>query len=196
MARPSKKNSGSQRIIRDFNKHATALGLACISWSLLEDVVGDTLAELIPLEHEDGADIAGAVNANVDFRSKLQVLLAVGFVRKPGDNWFYELEHLINRIDNELRPERNRYVHDVWRIDLGEAQAEIVRITRGSKLKRPQAFQMELVTKTETPIIWEELESLSRRISEATSALLTLAREFSQLWDERERRYPSHIDEP
>src|SRR3546814_18122916 len=49
---------------------------------------------------------------NMDMRDKIKGLLALGFLKKPSDDWYNELKTTINEIDNDLRPERNRMIHD------------------------------------------------------------------------------------
>ena len=131
MARTPSQKRQLTRVRRMFERHATALGLACIAWSTLESVVNEFLGLLIPLEPGDTERI---VTSNIDFRAKLEMLVHLGFMEKYKDLWFLELQTLINKIDNELRPERNRYVHDTWRLDLQKAEPSITRSTKDAKL--------------------------------------------------------------
>src|SRR3546814_2313559 len=63
-----------------------------------------------PLEIDASASIVN----NMDMRDKIKGLLALGFLKKPSDDWYNELKTTINEIDNDLRPERNRMIHDSW----------------------------------------------------------------------------------
>lgn len=160
---------------KTFEENAKALGLACIAWSGLESKVDEFLVELIPLPR---GNTEGIVTSAIDFRAKLKMLVNLAFENKYSDLWFLEIQTLVNRIDNELRPERNRYVHDTWVIETNETDVAIMRLTKAARLRKPKSFELELVTETKRRIDQAELASLSERISAATWELWELHKEF------------------
>ena len=117
--------------------HAKYIGYLCVTWSRLEGTVDALLSVLMNL---DDINASAAVIYNMDFRDKLKAARALGYLNKPTDDWYAELEKLINEIDNDLRPERNRMVHDIC-IDSGD---EIFRIANHAKVVREQARKLKL----------------------------------------------------
>jgi hypothetical protein len=118
-------------------EHTMAIGHLCIYWAALEDELDSLLEVLIPLESENR--VKETVAWSIDFREKIRILGTVGFIRKINDEWYARLEKELNRLDNELRTVRNRYIHDMW---LG--MTTIVRRTRKPRVVRPQARQLAL----------------------------------------------------
>lgn len=115
-----------------------AIGQVCQAWSLIESHVGILLenkvwAALHVQLTPNTQKIIQIFSQNMDVRQKIQTAkaIAVGF-RPP---LFKRVERLLNQIDNDLRPKRNRYIHDVW-IDDGEG---FIRIQPGSFVERVQA---------------------------------------------------------
>lgn len=90
---------------------AQEIGRLCMYWSELEMAISLLLSDLLRIEEAVPKNlILGAL----DFRSKLHMLLPLGFHRKPSDQWYADLNEHVNHIDNVLRPERNRIIHDYW----------------------------------------------------------------------------------
>lgn len=75
----------------------------------------------------------------------------------------------LKEIDNEMRPERNRLVHDVW---IQNAE-KFVRRTYKTILRKPQAFKLELLTKEEKEYTAQEVWDFQQRIKDM---LLRIAR--------------------
>jgi hypothetical protein len=142
------------------DEHARAIGYLCIYWAALEHGMDRLLEILAPLEP---GDISNSITSEIDGRTKLTLLRKVGFARQPSKGWYGSLEGLINRIDNILRLERNRYIHGLW---IG--RSPIIRRSRAHKaIKRPQSRQQRKLTAYDKkPIepkdIWETVESISR----------------------------------
>jgi hypothetical protein len=178
MARSREQDKKLKEIQAMYEKHALALGLACMSWSLLESVIDDFLADIIPLENDPRQDVAGVFHANIDFREKIKILVSVAFIRKYNDQWFRELQEWIDEIDNDLRTERNRYVHDSWTLEPDNEYMSLSRTQKVSKLIKPQAYQLELITQIQTPVSLEDLEGLGKRISDAIRAMVDLRFEW------------------
>lgn len=153
----------TDKIVEDIpkaiNEHARAIGYVCILWAAMESRIDQLLAALTPIDHDKIGEI---FSANVDLREKLEIIKSAAFVRKPNDAWFKAVEELANKVDNSLRSERNRYVHDAWLDKAGE----IVRRTKQTTIKKPQAFKRELVTFTDTPVPVEKIWALCAAIRE------------------------------
>lgn len=90
---------------------AQEIGRMCVYWSELERSVSVFVYVMLKIEDRISSNVvAGAL----DFRAKLHVALPLAFDRKPSDQWYKDVEQTINIIDNNLRPERNRIIHDTW----------------------------------------------------------------------------------
>lgn len=116
---------------------ADHLGFLCMAWSWLELEINAAL--LIILQPAEETTTA-AVIYNMDFRDKLKAILAAGFTKKPSDEWFAELKTLIDEVDNDLRNERNRMVHDSWHWG-GD---DIFRVTTHAKVAHEQAKKLSI----------------------------------------------------
>jgi hypothetical protein len=131
----------SRRIkVAELENQAKAIGYVCIMWGHLEGFVDMALQELAPLPRDQTSN---CITVNADIRSKIEMIKGIAFIRKGSDAWFDEMLILLNRIDNELRPKRNRYIHDLW---LGATGNSTEKMTRRTVLSRPQAFQRNLST--------------------------------------------------
>lgn len=148
--------SKSQKHRRHFDKVATAIGHICIGWGHLERDLNEFIQALTPL---DEGDISRSITANMDVRSKIQVIKALAFLRKPSKEWFEKMTILLDYIDNSIRPRRNRYVHDAWYKPGGK----FIRSTHQIKFERPQSFQLELHTET---INKSDMRAINKLIAE------------------------------
>src|SRR5205823_6466456 len=121
------------------------------------------------------------VTSNIDFPGKIQIALKVGHLKKPNDEWFSELEKTLNWIDNDLRPLRNRFVHDPIVTQLKHPYPS-VRADSRATLKKPKSHQpRELTTYTETPISSDDIWKLADDIEAATKTIGLLAGRFRNL---------------
>jgi|SRR5579872_871440 len=166
-------------------QHARAIGYLCIFWAALEHEIDTFLDALIPLE---AGQVSDSVVANIDFREKLRILLALGFIRKPNAGWFRRLERTVNHVDNGLRPERNRFVHDQWR-----GLDPIVRRTKRTALVRPQARQIELRAFEDRAIKPAEIWRLVNSVASAQVALKILEIGYR---DELRKAQPKSVVQP
>jgi hypothetical protein len=95
----------------EIDDHAHAIGYVCITWAILETELDKLLTVLAPLEFGEAGE---SVLGNSNIRDKIKMLKALGFIRKPADNWYHQLEQVLNHIDQQLRITRNQYIHDLW----------------------------------------------------------------------------------
>lgn len=148
--------------IPELHKHAPAIGYVCILWGFVESELNFSLALLFKSMDDDAFR---ALVANMDIREKVEVVRAVGFLQRPSKIWFEELKAALNKIDNVLRPERNRIIHDQWVND----GTLIHRRTHKTKIKRPQAFLETLSFHDDKPMpakaVWKEAKNIEYAIS-------------------------------
>jgi len=116
-------------------EHAKALGYVLITWGYLQSGLNELLKSLLPIQDNITKNI---IAGNTSERDHLKVIRELGWYvfhsfNKEEDQ--YEiLANLLSRIDNELRPKRNRYIHDIW---VGSSrQEEPLKIDRRTRMKR------------------------------------------------------------
>jgi hypothetical protein len=117
--------------------HAIQIGFLCMFWSRLELELTMFLSAL--MGSSDGRVTVIVLN-NMGFREKVSAAMALGFHKKPSDDWFTDLQKTLNEIDNDLRPNRNRWVHDFYL----QAGDDVVKFTTKSAVYREQARKFAL----------------------------------------------------
>lgn len=98
--------------LEELDAHARAIGHLCIGWSHLERVLNSLLVSLLGVPDE--SDVAYAITSNIRDEGRISMIRALAHIKKMDDKWFHELDCLLTRIDQEYRPQRNRFVHDSW----------------------------------------------------------------------------------
>jgi hypothetical protein len=155
------------------SRHISALGHICVEWASLEGTVDIVLACLIPLPMDDAAR---CITANADIRDKIQMIKGLAIARHV--SWAEDLTSVIDLVDNVLRPQRNRYIHDSW-ISLKKGNPR--QFQRAMKIKRPQARQpLQLTTVHVSERTLGEMWRLIERIALSRSWLRTAADEHSR----------------
>jgi hypothetical protein len=91
--------------------HLAAIGAASIAWTTIDSALAHFLAELIPLPDMASRHI---IVAATDTRAKIEMARSFARLRLRDDTKFHALDGLLNLIDNDLRPRRNRIIHDNW----------------------------------------------------------------------------------
>ncbi|MHB8266974.1 hypothetical protein [Bradyrhizobium sp.] len=155
----------------NFNKIALVIGHICIQWSRVEDIV-DSFIEIIASLEE--GNISRSITSNIDIRNKIQTLKALAFQKKVSDSWFKDLNTLLDHIDNEIRPERNKYVHSHWFVP----QGRLVRVSRRIKFKKPQAFQLNLTTEERLPVNIRDARRFCEKLDETFIDLFEFYRAY------------------
>lgn len=118
---------------------AQEIGRMCLYWSELEMEVSLALDQLSAVQDRVVRNVfVGAI----DFRAKLHALLPIAFDKRINDLWYENIEALVNHIDNDLRPERNRIIHDSWIEMPGRDEPHRMRIF--GKVVKPQSRTREL----------------------------------------------------
>jgi hypothetical protein len=145
-----------------------------MQWGTLEGELSWLLMQLIGKPPFPQHVIMG----HLGLREKVQMMKSVGFHVQPSARWFSRLEKLINIINNRLRSERNRMIHDVW-VFHHKPNMPMIRLGTRSKLKRPQARQ-RVVEVDVIPISAEEIWLLVTEINKTIASVRTLRIEFEQ----------------
>jgi hypothetical protein len=131
---------------------ARVIGEVCLSWSDIEEVVRDISLHLAAyldraFDEESKISLLLIPITQMDIRGKIATAKALAHLpNNPKTPDFYDrAATLLNHVDNELRNERNRYVHDAWRAE----GAALTRIHSGPKVSRPTAHMRILSLETE-----------------------------------------------
>jgi hypothetical protein len=152
--------SGYRMEIPLLHEHATAIGYMCICWASLDRRLHHCLADLKAFP---SAKIGECITADADMRSRIAMLKGVAFVRKPDNKWYDAFCAVLNRIDNEMRTERNRYIHDLW---LHANLETAVKRSFKVEVSKSQAFRRELTTEQDKTVsaddIWNFVYSIDR----------------------------------
>jgi hypothetical protein len=159
---------------RALKQHAEALGYVCIQWAHLELEVDAWLANLIPLGE---SPINITVTSEIDFRAKLAIVKKLAYSKSHSPQWFEDVKALLSLIDNQLRTERNRMVHDLW---LAQGYAtDPGRMTRSTKLsKQPSTGELKLTVNPMAPMPLSEIAGLWAGIQLAQGHLIRLRSEW------------------
>lgn len=127
-------------------EHASEIGMICVFWSTLEMTLDMLYFALLNTDEHT----ASVLISNSSMRDKVTNIKLLAYKKKPSDVWFSKIKKQIEIIDNDLRPLRNRYVHDYW---LASSQ-KIIQINHTTKLYKPQSrqFSLKYYDAVETPI--------------------------------------------
>jgi hypothetical protein len=145
---------------------ALELGRITMEWARLEGAVNEAIGLLAPLEE---GSVTEVVIGNADMRGKVQMMRGLAFIRKRDDTWFDDVNYVLSIIDNDLRVRRNEFIHAEWFIPKRKLELKTFK----TKLKRPQAFMMELETQQNIPITMREMRRLTKDMQTAWFSMLT-----------------------
>lgn len=149
-------------------EHAREIGNLCICWSRVEL---ESTMFLLTLMQPVGSFEAMIPLTNMDFRDKLTAIVALGFHKKPSDAWFTELKEVVDDLDNNLRPLRNRYVHDHWL--LGEDRG-VIKFSMKTSVYYEQARTLALKLYEMKPVPAFDILALTVKVLVANGRLLEL----------------------
>ena len=88
--------------------------------------------------------------------------------------WFDCVVEVIDKIDNDLRPKRNQFIHASWYSPGGRATRKRTK----TKLHRPQSFQLTLSTQESIPIKIGDARKLRKELLVAVKSIMFLALYF------------------
>ena len=154
--------------------HAQEIGRLCMIWNRLELAVAILLDDLLDIQHRDTVNI---LMGALDFRAKVQIAAPLAFSKKKSLDWFERLQSELNSVDNDLRPERNRMVHDFWS---GGGGLPVNRTQLGARVVKDQRDKI-LKLATVKPVTADEITMLIVRVARAIGAIDILREEYSGL---------------
>ena len=143
---------------------AQAIGEVAVWWSGVESMAHG-IALRLAIHNEPAFETETAVHqlnlilANMGQRQLFAAVKALAFEGSPNE-FFPALEPVLNKLDNEIRVERNRYVHDSW-FASGEA-AE--RTSRSTKIVNRQGVRELLLNESETYSSFDEIDDLVKKL--------------------------------
>lgn len=152
----------------DLEEHAKALGYILITWGYLQSSIAELLKAMLPIQNNGTKNI---ISGNTSERDHLKVIRELGWgffhsFNKTNDR-FEEFDKLLKHIDNELRPRRNRYIHDIW-VSTGSGE-DPLKVDRRTKMGRyEQNGPLVPIQKQDVPVGVEELWEFVREIQKAT----------------------------
>ena len=121
---------------------AAAIGDVCMWWSNIEHEIHDLVLHLAmcldPVFEKQGPfDVLHFTLSHMDVRQLIATAksLATHVYDEHSPAFYERAEIILNFVDNDLRPERNRYVHDLWAVE----GATISRSRLEPKIHRPQS---------------------------------------------------------
>ncbi len=171
-------DSDLHKILDDLRKlpwreQAEEVGVVCILWTKLELLIDILLLGLLESTCETTASV---IVTTMDFREKIAAIKVIGFKKKPSDEWFSKLDDALKTIDEELRPERNRYIHDYWlAADTAVPGEPILRLQHKTKLVKPQARQIAIQYHSAKQISVGEIMAFQVRVLSSTGKLMELS---------------------
>jgi hypothetical protein len=160
----------------------SAVGGVCAWWSTLEETVHDFILHLAAcltpdFDKPEVRMVLHSALSNMDFRQLIATskALASQALERP---LYLRCETILNKIDNELRTERNRYVHDSWMAE----GAKIERSKQGTVVSRPQSRSLDLRFETITPFeTIEKVEAFNATLEAAYHELCMIDAETAAI---------------
>lgn len=138
---------------------AQALGHLVMVYSGLERTVSSILGTLLKLSFPAGHAVLG----NIELPKAITIIRAYGFTRRPNEDWYARLEKVMNHVENDLRPERNRMIHATWAV----AGTDMIRVSPRVKVIRPQAGEPRELSKDQPSISVSDINTLTVKVIEA-----------------------------
>jgi hypothetical protein len=145
------------------------IGAICVNWSQIDGNLGMTLGKYmrVPIRH---INIATSI---IDLSRKCELIKAFAFIVEHRKTYL-QLEKALNFLDNDLRPIRNRYVHDSYSFFTGDH----IRSAFKTRIVNVKSFTKELLTRNVEPISAVELSGFNADLDACamylTGHLLTL----------------------
>lgn len=164
---------------------ATEIGRSSYWWANIEHTLQSLCVNLArfadeDLDSEPVWSVLGTILSHMDVRQRVAVAKVLA-AQSVDPDLYGQIERLLNTIDNDLRNERNRFVHDHWNTD-GDA---IGRRKYGARVTRPQSRTLAITQSTDR--MYDdvaEVAQFSGRVASAFDKLTTLDRELVDLHDE------------
>lgn len=172
-----------------YEKLHEALGDLVREWAWLEEGVVHLIFDLAAVgsrsfyEDQNVAAFCTIVASNIDLRTSINIAKALAFSVREEIGNFEQIEKTLNEINNDLRNERNRFVHDQWMVSYSD---RIVRFRKGTRIPRqPGSGERKLeLSSAERYGSINHIQRLAVRVREVRSLL----NDFSEICQEAYRQ--------
>ncbi|WP_375289837.1 hypothetical protein [Qipengyuania sp.] len=169
-----------------WDKVYAAIGKVVCEWAELEnDLVrllhDATIAEAPAFRSDARTHMAFlALVENLDIRATVAAIKAIHFHLTYDFDFVAPIGPCLNRIENELRNERNRIVHDSWRL---YQSGKLRRLQRGTKLVRQKGSGAELLYMGQSSEFesYRDIEAVAFRIQSEREILKAFREELLRL---------------
>jgi hypothetical protein len=151
---------------------AQALGHLVMIYSGLERTLSRFLGIMLQLSYPAGDAVLG----NIDARTTIKVIRAYGFARRPNDKWYDDLDETLKTIDNQLRDERNRMVHDLWVL----ADTGMIRVNPKPHFIQSQGKQPREMHRDQPTITVSDINALTVKVMQAEGEIMVLASQYQR----------------
>jgi hypothetical protein len=178
-----------EQLIEELSKLTTKgmvdfIGRCVIAWSAAERGLESLLVNLLFSRGLPSQD-AKVVVANLDLRERARITIGLAYQANLSRKRVLAIEKLANRMSDDLRTRRNRLLHDSWSISRGLISK---RASTGTKLARPQAWQLDLLVPDYEPV---EPAALAAFIDDCLKVADAMMDESEHLIDQAARHLPS-----
>jgi len=188
----AKTYTPSEQYIRDrknkMRVHANRLGRLCVAWSNLELDITMLLNAISGIEN---TPVCSTFMGVMGLRAKIQATIAMAFANQFNDDWYKIIKATLLNVDNDLRMERNRMIHDFWS---GPDGTNINRTKFGPKVVNIQSRQEKLIHANHKPITPDDISNLCEKIE--TASLTIFEMRYLYLQTTFPKRYPALIQFP
>jgi hypothetical protein len=170
--------------------HQRAIGMLCNEWADLEIAVAVLFIAVAKMPQDN---FSLAICRTLAFRDMIDASKVAIISRFQNDAWIDAVKAELNYIDNDLRPERNRLVHDQWGLELGtpfqfhisprlyKPKAGLHTHLEIARIYQPTAEQVHEIA-TEIKGSSEELDRLRMLVGKSDTELATsLAKQRKRL---------------
>lgn len=166
-----------------YDQICLSIGRMSRCWGLLDFELNLLLGTLLQIDEERTSCITTELR---DVAPKCRTIRALSFAVGAPQDWIAILTDLLNIIQNQLGPSRNRIIHDAW-YETPEKGAQ--RLDRRAKITRPQAFNdFALSTNREHAFSVDDTDLLAVKIIAAMPRVAQARFDIESL--NREGRFP------
>jgi hypothetical protein len=164
---------------------ATEIGRSSYWWGNIEYTLQSlcvTLARFSgeELDSEPVWVVLATVLSHMDARQRIAVAKVLA-AQGVDPDMYAQIDRLLNFIDNDLRNERNRFVHDQWQLETDG----IVRRKHGARVTRPQSRQLAIHQATDKKYRdVHEVAEFATRVGDTLMKLVKLEAELEELHEE------------
>ena len=167
------------------SEFALAIGWLCIAWRRLEIGVDYLLYALLGVDTETST----LIGASIELRAKIQIVKALAFKKRWSDKWYNSLEMDLDEIDNDLRVQRNRFVHDLLVPDGDEIKRHQRKVGIN---KRQSRMPLELSLAESTTVTADDIWKLADRTQLCMVRLIILADGYTRRTADQPKDHVTH----